>query len=289
MHLDGQPKGCRRSVTVGRDGDLGNRLCSCGYAIKLRLLKVSLFITCLSDTFYPRSGIAVVKVLEYLGCQVDFPLGQTCCGQPLYNNGFHEDARELAKRMVGIFEHSDHVVTPSGSCAAMVRDYYADLLSDEPAYTVAAHALVDKTSEFVEFLVKVLKVDLRQLGVRWPGHATWHFSCHQRGLGLGVHQNDTERLLRQVVGLRYTRLEKIEQCCGFGGTFAMKYPQISGAIVREKVHGIKQTGATTVVSNDAGCTMNIGGACRRHGADVDFIHIAELIAEGLGLMEKGKT
>ncbi len=252
-------------------------------------MKVSLFITCLTDTFYPRSGIAAVKVLERLGCDVDFPHEQTCCGQPLYNNGFHEDARELARRMVRVFEPSDYVVTPSGSCAAMIRDYYADLLEHDHAYAEGVAALIKKTFEFTEFLVKVLDVDLNSLGVKWGGDVTYHFSCHLRGLGVSDRDNDAERLLRQVDGLKYTRMEKIDQCCGFGGTFAMKYPQISGSLVREKVQCIEQTAAGTVVSNDAGCTMNISGACRRHDVNVGFVHIAEIIAEGLGLMEKGKS
>ena len=252
-------------------------------------MKVALFVTCLTDTFYPRSGIAVVKVLERLGCQVEFPQDQTCCGQPLYNNGFHDDARELARRMIRVFESSEYVVTPSGSCAAMIRDYYAELLEDDHAYADAAAALSDKTYEFVEFLAKVLKIDLKALGVKWPGEVTYHFSCHLRGLGMTERDSDAERLLRQVEGLSYTRMEKVDQCCGFGGTFAMKYPQISGSLVREKVQCIERARAGTVVSNDAGCTMNISGACRRHGVDVGFIHIAEVIAEGLGLMQKGKS
>ena len=252
-------------------------------------MKVSLFVTCLTDTFYPRSGIAVVKVLEHLGCAVDFPYEQTCCGQPLYNNGFHADARELARRMVRVFESSDYVVTPSGSCAAMIRDYYAELLKNDHAYTAGAAAMIDKTFEFTEFLVKVLDVDLRKLGVKWGGDVTYHFSCHLRGLGMSDRDNDAERLLGQVDGLNYTRMEKVDQCCGFGGTFAMKYPQISGSLVREKVQCIAQASPQTVVSNDAGCTMNISGACRRHGVDVGFVHIAEIIAEGLGLMEKGRS
>lgn len=251
-------------------------------------MDVSLFVTCLTDTFYPRIGIALVKVLEHLGCRVAFPQEQTCCGQPLYNNGYHADARELARRMIQVFEHSEYVVTPSGSCAAMVRDYYGELLAADPAHRHGAKALTAKTYDFLEFLVKVLKVDLTELGIRWPGRVTYHFSCHLRGLDMDPMRSDTECMLKNVEGMDYTRLDKIDLCCGFGGTFAMKYPQISGAMVKDKVDCIRKTGAQTVVSNDAGCTMNISGSCRRQGLDVEFIHVAEVIAEGLGLMDSSK-
>lgn len=246
-------------------------------------MKVSLFITCLSDTFYPRTGIALVKVLEHLGCQVDFPQAQTCCGQPMYNNGFHDESRELARRMIQVFENADHVVTPSGSCAAMIRDYYPELFHGDHAWEHDARKFADKTYEFIEYLVKVLKVDLAKLGAQWKGKATYHYSCHLRGIGL---TNEAEQIIRQIDGLEYVPLEKSEQCCGFGGTFAMKYPDISGTMVRDKVACIAATGAQTVISNDAGCTMNISGSCRREGAGVAFKSLAEIIAESLGLMER---
>lgn len=246
-------------------------------------MKVSLFVTCLTDSFYPRTGIAVVKVLERLGCEVDFPLAQTCCGQPMYNNGFHDQTRELAKRMIQVFEHADYVVTPSGSCAAMIRDYYPELFHGDHAWEHEAQRFADKTYEFVEFLLKVLNVDLSKHGARWQGKATYHYSCHLRGIGM---TDEAVRVMKQIDGLEYVPLPKAEQCCGFGGTFAMKYPQISGAMVRDKVACIAATGAPVVVSNDAGCTMNISGSCRREGAGVAFKSLAEIIAESLGLMER---
>jgi len=245
-------------------------------------MKVALFVTCLTDTFYPRTGIAIVKVLEHLGCEVDFPAEQTCCGQPMYNNGLHDEARTLAKRMARVFEDAPYVVTPSGSCAAMVRDYYEDLLAGDHAYEDSIRSLCSRTYEFVEFLVNVLKVDLKSLGVKWPGHVTYHYSCHLRGIGV---TDEAVQLMNQVDGLNYTPLPKADQCCGFGGTFAMKYPQISGSMVRDKVGCIAGTGAQTVISNDAGCTMNLAGSCRREGVAVGFKSLAEVIAEGLGLME----
>jgi L-lactate dehydrogenase complex protein LldE len=244
-------------------------------------MKVALFITCLTDSFYPRAGIAVVKVLEDLGCQVEFPAGQTCCGQPMYNNGMHDDARELARKMIGEFAACEHVVTPSGSCAAMVREYYPDLFDRGSSARAAAVAMADKTYEFVEFLSRVLKVDLASWGVKWPGSATYHYSCHLRGLG---QTDEAERVIRAVGGLEYRPLEKKEQCCGFGGTFATKFPSISGALVRDKVECIRASGAETLICNDAGCAMNISGACRREGAPVRLISLAEVVAEGLGLL-----
>lgn len=246
-------------------------------------MKVSLFITCLGDSYFPRSGIAAVKVLERLGCEVDFPANQTCCGQPMHNNGFAPEARALAARMIRVFAASERVVTASGSCAAMIRDYYPGLFGQDPEIRTAAAALAAKTYEFAEFLVKVLKVDLGAAGVRWSGRATYHYSCHLRGIGV---TDEAVRLLRQIEGLEYTALANAEQCCGFGGTFATKYEQISGAMVRDKVADIRSTGAGTVVSSEPGCTMNIAGACRREGCAAEFKSLPEIIAEGMGLLER---
>jgi len=246
-------------------------------------MNVSLFVACLTETLYPRTGIAVVKVLEHLGCKVDFPSRQTCCGQPMWNAGFRDETEKLAKRMIGVFEDSECVVTPSGSCCAMVRDYYPEIFKGNPDWESPAKALVDKTYEFVELLIKVLKVDLRDLGVKWPGKATYHYSCHLRGIGI---RDEVVTMLQQIEGLEYVQLEKMDQCCGFGGMFSVKYPPISGALVRDKVACIAATQAPVVIVNDAGCTMNIEGACRRENVDVKFMSLAEVIAEGLGLMEK---
>lgn len=247
----------------------------------LAAMTVGLFITCLTDAFYPGVGIAVVKVLEHLGCRVEFPAGQTCCGQPMYNNGMHDDARRLARKMIGDFAEYEYVVTPSGSCAAMVREYFPSLFDGDPGGRAAATAMAGKTYEFVEFLLKVLRVDPAALGARWEGTATYHYSCHLRGLG---QRDEAERVIRGVKGLKYTPLEKREQCCGFGGTFATKFPQVSGALVRDKVECIRAAGAEALICNDAGCAMNISGACRREGAPTRLISLAEVLAEGLGLL-----
>lgn len=242
--------------------------------------KVALFITCLTDQFYPRVGIAVTKILEHYGCEVDFPPLQTCCGQPFYNNGFHDESRELAKKMIEVFEKYDYIVTPSGSCCAMVREHYPHLFHHDHAWETGLHKLTHNTYEFVEFLNKVLKVDLSNLTLPSKQSVTYHFTCHLRGIGV---TDESSRLIQQIKGVDFRPLEKADQCCGFGGTFAVKYPQISGAIVDDKVNCIEKTQAQTVICNDAGCTMNISGMCHRRGMPTRVKHIAELMAEAMGI------
>ena len=250
-------------------------------------MRIALFITCLGETFYPRAGIAAVKVLEHLGHAVEFPEAQTCCGQPMMNNGYPEEAAVLARRMIEIFAGYAAVVTPSGSCAAMVREQFHRLFEHDPAWAKRAADLSSRTFEFVEFLTKVARVDLAAMGVRWEGSVTSHGACHLRALG-AVGQ--TETLLRQIPGVRFTPPEGAEQCCGFGGMFAVKYPQISGSMVADKVANLRATGCSTVVCGEPGCAMNIEGACRRMAAKQPgkapprFLSLAEIIAEGLGLM-----
>jgi L-lactate dehydrogenase complex protein LldE len=247
---------------------------------------VALFVTCLTDQFYPHVGVAVTKILERLGCRVDFPQAQTCCGQPFFNNGFHGEARELAKKFIEVFEPYDYVVTPSGSCCAMVREQFHELFKDDHAWEHGMNRVVGKTYEFVEFLDKVLKIDLSTLSLpgEVPRPITYHYTCHLRGLGV---KDQGVRLLQQMGNVEFRAMEKTDQCCGFGGTFAVKYPAISGAIVEDKVNCITETKAQTVVCNDAGCTMNISGMCHRRGSDVKVKHIAELMAEAMGIDTSG--
>ncbi len=240
---------------------------------------VALFITCLTDQFYPRVGVAVTKILEHFGCRVGFPAAQTCCGQPFFNNGFHDESRDLAKRMIEIFEPYEYVVTPSGSCCAMVREQYPRLFAGDHAWEHGMHALESKTFEFVEFLDKVLKVDFSKFSLPDPQSMTYHYTCHLRGIGV---KDEGVRLLRQIGNIDFKPMEKTDQCCGFGGTFAVKYPAISGAIVEDKADCIAATGAETLVCNDAGCTMNIAGMCHRNGMQTRVKHIAELMAEAMG-------
>lgn len=243
-------------------------------------LKVALFVTCLTDQYYPRVGIAVTKILRHYGCHVSFPSAQTCCGQPFFNNGFHREARDLAKRWVEIFEPYDYVVSPSGSCTAMVREQFSEVFKGDPAWDHDSHAVAHRTYEFVEFLTKVLKVDLTSLSLATPTAVTYHYTCHLRGIGI---KDEGVRLLRQMKNVEFKPLEKTDQCCGFGGTFAVKYPAISKAMVEDKATMIAATGAPVTVCNDAGCTMNIAGMCHKSGVKTEVKHLAEIIAEAMGL------
>jgi len=242
--------------------------------------KVALFITCLTDQFFPQVGVAIAKILEHYGCQVEFPQAQTCCGQPFFNNGFHPEARRLAERWVEIFEPYDAVVTPSGSCASMVRAHYHEVFEHDARFLDRSKRIAGRTYEFVEFLHKVLNIDASKLSLPRSEPMTYHYVCHLRGLGI---KDEGVRFLQQIGNVDFRAMEKTDQCCGFGGTFAVKYPEISGAIVEDKVNCIAATGATTLVCNDAGCTMNISGMCHRHRVPVRTRHIAQLLAEALGL------
>lgn len=245
--------------------------------------QVALFVTCLTDQFYPQVGIAVTKILEHFGCEVRFPQAQTCCGQPFFNNGYHAEATELAKKFIEVFEpyvlNGGYIVTPSGSCCAMVREQFPELLDGDHAWEHGMERVTGRTYEFVEFLDKVLQVDLSRLRLPQPRTVTYHYTCHLRGLGI---KDEGVKLLRQMGNVNFVPLEKTDQCCGFGGTFAVKYPAISGAIVEDKVQCIDATKADATVCNEAGCTMNIAGMCHRRGVETRVTHLAELIAEALG-------
>ena len=242
-------------------------------------MNVSFFVTCLTDLFAPQVGMATVRVLEHFGCTVDFPQDQTCCGQPQFNNGYHEEARTLARHLIDVFDQSTYVVTPSASCAAMIRQQYLELFKGDPAWEGRARALAAKTFEFTEFLTKVLHADLSALRLPQPTTIAAHYSCHNRGLG--QTPQDCTRPLAQLGNVRVVPLPNAEQCCGFGGTFAIKFPEVSAALVREKVDGLGRSGADVLMVNDAGCAMNIGGACHRQGKQVPIRHIAELLAAAI--------
>jgi L-lactate dehydrogenase complex protein LldE len=238
-------------------------------------LKASLMITCLGDALYPAVGESAVKVLRGLGVEVDFPGGQTCCGQPAFNSGYPDEARRSAQAFIDAFARSEHVVSVSGSCAAMVRHHYPSLFSDGPARR-RAEALAGRTYEFSQFLVDVLEVD--DLPSACPVVATMHHSCHTLRL-LGVKEGP-ERLLGMVDGLEYRPLPRAQECCGFGGTFAVKMPLISGTLVDRKVDHVLETGADVLVGLDMSCLMNIEGRLRRRGARVAVKHLAEVLAQG---------
>jgi L-lactate dehydrogenase complex protein LldE len=235
-------------------------------------MKISLMVTCLGDAIFSEAGVATVRLLRRLGVEVDFPPAQTCCGQPHFNSGFHRDAAALARHTLGVFAAAEKVVTPSGSCAAMVKLEYPELLKDDPLWHPKAIDLAQRTHELSDFLVNVLQVE--DVGARYEGKVTYHMACHLRGLGL---LSEPERLLRHVRGLEYVPLERRDECCGFGGSFAVRFPEISGAMVQDKASFIEKTGADTIVATDAGCLMNIAGCLRRRGSRVRVLHLAQVL------------
>jgi L-lactate dehydrogenase complex protein LldE len=236
-------------------------------------VKASLFATCIIDQLYPDVGVSVVRVLRRQGVSVDFPPGQTCCGQPLYNSGFTREARRLARRVLDSFAASQYVVVPSGSCAAMLRVFYLELLAEEPALFLQAEELAAKTYEFSEFLVAVLEVE--DIPSTYRAKATYHPSCHLlRELGV---REAPARLLAGVGGLDLTPLPQAETCCGFGGTFSVKYPHISEGMVADKISNVTSTGADTLVSCDMSCLMNIGGGLARQGSGIQVKHLAQIL------------
>ncbi|MGC4379175.1 (Fe-S)-binding protein [Fictibacillus sp. Mic-4] len=235
-------------------------------------MKVSLFSTCLVDMFYPNVGKATVELLERFGCEVDFPEGQVCCGQPAFNSGYTEDAKKAMKNMIKAFEHAEYVVTPSGSCAYMFKEY-PHVFEDEPEWKEKAVQLKEKTYELTQFLVHVLKIE--DAGAYLEGTATYHTSCHMTRL-LGA-KSEPITLLSNVEGLQYVELPHKENCCGFGGTFSVKMGDISGQMVDEKVGCIVSTNADYLVGSDMACLMNIGGRLDRQGKKVKVMHIAEVL------------
>ncbi|WP_348622266.1 (Fe-S)-binding protein [Paenibacillus polymyxa] len=239
-------------------------------------MKVSLFITCLSDAIYPKVGEAMARLLARYGVQLDFPKVQTCCGQPSYNSGYWDETRAAAKTILKAFNDSDFVVSPSGSCTYMIH-HYPELFKDEPEWLDSARRLEQKTYEFTQFMVQVL--DVTDVGASFPHKVTYHPSCHGTRL-LGVKE-EPMKLLGSVKGLQLVPLPFAEDCCGFGGTFAVKMPDISGAMVTEKVDHIRETEAEVLVGLDMACLMNIAGNIRYREEPVRVMHLAELLYEGV--------
>ena len=237
-------------------------------------MRVSLFVTCLADQLWPSAVVGAVGVLRRLGCAVEFDERQTCCGQPAFNTGYRPAARTLARRQIEIFESSaaDAIVSPSGSCTAMVHHY--DQLFDDSAWRARARGVADRTHELSSFLVNQLGVE--DVGASFSGRLTWHDACHGlRDLGI---KDEPRRLLRRVTGAELVELPNAEACCGFGGTFSVKYPEISVAILDEKVDAIERAGVDAVVSGDASCLMQIAGRLSRRGSMVRAMHLAEVLA-----------
>jgi L-lactate dehydrogenase complex protein LldE len=238
---------------------------------------VTLFIQCLVDGFQPQVGEAMVKVLRRLGLPLSYPTTQTCCGQPAFNSGYRAEATVAARRFIEIFEGSEVIVCPSGSCVHMVRHHYPLLFAADPAWHERARRVADRTFEFSEFLVDVLGVD--DLGAVYTGRVTYHDSCHlSRGLGV---REQPRRLLGKVRGIDFAEMNESDRCCGFGGSFSVKYPRISEAMLQDKVRYIRDCGADTVVGCDMGCLMNIQGLLSRLNLPVKTMHIAEILAQGI--------
>jgi L-lactate dehydrogenase complex protein LldE len=237
---------------------------------------VQLFITCLIDTLQPQIGEAVVRVLERAGVKVAFPAGQTCCGQPAFNAGLRAEARKTAEHTIQVFEAAPgSVVIPSGSCTAMIRYSYPELFAGDPAWLPRAQALADRTFEFTEYLVDVL--GLVDVGARFPGAITYHPSCHlQRGLGV---DRQPRALLANVRQAEFIELPHQDDCCGFGGVFSVKHPEISAEMLKRKITNIVDTQAPTVVVCDTGCLIHIAGGLHRQKKPQQVLHIAEILSQ----------
>ncbi|MDA0368891.1 MAG: (Fe-S)-binding protein [Proteobacteria bacterium] len=236
--------------------------------------RVALFVTCLVDLFRPSVGFAAVKLLEDAGCTVVVPVAQTCCGQPAYNAGDRKDARAIAANVLRAFAGFDYVIAPSGSCAGMIKHHYPRIFAGDPVLERDAIDLAGRTWELASFLVDVLKV--AALPVRYDGTVAYHDSCSAlREMGV---RDQPRVLLSQVAGLTLAEVPNGEVCCGFGGTFSVKYGDISGEIVRKKAGNVVDTGADTLVAGDLGCLFNIAGKLKRDGSTIAVRHVAEILA-----------
>ncbi|BBH18922.1 Fe-S oxidoreductase [Paenibacillus baekrokdamisoli] len=240
------------------------------------MMKVSLFITCLSDALYPRVGEAMVRLLAKYGITLEFPTVQTCCGQPAFNSGYWKEARETATTILEAFEDCDFVISPSGSCTGMIH-HYPKLFENDPVMLDKAIQLQSKSYEFSQFLVQVLGVT--DVGATFPHKVTYHPSCHGSRL-LGV-KDEPIALMNSVRGMELVPLPFANDCCGFGGTFAVKMADISGAMVTEKTDHVLETEAEVLVGLDMACLMNIAGNLRYRDQPVRVMHLAELLYEGV--------
>jgi len=235
---------------------------------------VTLFIQCLVDSLYPEVGENMVQVFEKLGISVDIPLDQTCCGQPAFNSGYRREATTAAKRFIEIFESAKIIVCPSGSCVDMVKHQYPGLFKDGSLWQNRAKAVSAKIFELTQYLVDVLGVE--DVGATFNGKVTYHDSCHLlRNLGVA---DQPRKLIANVKDIQLVEMADSEKCCGFGGTFSVKYPDISTAILEEKVDNIIATGADAVVGCDVSCLMNIQGMLNRRNSSIKSLHIAQILA-----------
>jgi len=236
--------------------------------------KITLFVQCLVDGIYPEVGEAMLDIFGRLGISVDCPADQTCCGQPAFNAGHRKAAGVAAKRFIEIFENADWIVCPSGSCVHMVKNHYPELFRDNPAWHQRAREVGEKTFELSQFLVDILGVV--DMGAAYHGKITYHDSCHLlRGLGV---EAQPRKLIQHLKGAEFVEMKDSDRCCGFGGTFSVKYPDISTAMVDEKIRNIIDSGADTVTGCDISCLMNIQGRLSRMGSSIKTFHIAQLLA-----------
>ena len=238
-------------------------------------LRVALFVTCLVDQFFPQVGESVVRVLRRLGVEVSFNPAQTCCGQPAFNTGYRQEARGVAARVLDLFQDADYVVAPSGSCTSMVRVFYPELFAGDAERLRQIAELRRRFLEFSEFLVNVLKVE--DVGASFPHRVAYHDSCHLlRELGI---ETEPRNLIRAVRGVDFLELKDYQLCCGFGGTFAVKFPEVSVAMAEDKLRAAAASGAEYLVANDASCLMHLAGVIHRRGLPLRTMHLAELLAK----------
>jgi len=236
--------------------------------------RVALFVTCIVDQLFPKVGMAMAEVLERLGYQVDFPEDQTCCGQPAFNTGYRPEARQVARHFLKVFRDAEYIVVPSGSCTSMIVHHFEDLFHNDSDGVAAARTLAPRVFEFSRFLLEVAGAD--DVGARLDEVVTYHDSCHAlREFGI---QDGPRRLLAHVRGLELREMDAATECCGFGGTFSVKFPEVSGGMARTKIDSIVRTGARTVVAVDCSCLMQIQGAMSRAGLPLATMHLAEVLA-----------
>jgi L-lactate dehydrogenase complex protein LldE len=236
--------------------------------------RVSLFVTCIIDQLFPKVGMAMVDVLERIGYSIDFPEQQTCCGQPAFNSGYREEAAQVARHFLRTFGDAEYIVIPSGSCTSMISHHYEELFANDPKYLALTHAVAPRVWEFSKFLLEVARVE--DVGARMDAVVTFHDSCH--GLRELKIKDGPRRLLSHVRGLELREMDAPDECCGFGGTFSVKFGELSGAMARTKVEAILRTGAEAVVGIDSSCLMQIQGAMSRAGVPVRAMHLAEVLA-----------
>ncbi len=236
--------------------------------------RVGLFVTCLVDLFRPTVGFAAVKLIEEAGFTLEVPRDQTCCGQPAYNSGDKQDAKKVAKQVIKTFEDYDYVVAPSGSCTAMIVKHYPSLFADEPNWAKRADVLSAKTHELVSFLVDV--AGLESVASQFEGTVTYHDSCS--GLRELKIEKQPRTLLTSIDGVELKEMQDSDVCCGFGGTFCVKYPDVSDAIVTKKTGNAEKADVTTLLAGDLGCLMNMAGKLKRQGSAIEVRHVAEVLA-----------